>query len=118
MAFFWLGGTALGLDPHAVQIIHIFLWFCHVGVLVITTETRFWPTALALLASFFVASLFPDYRHLAIAFSNLVLTLNAVFLWRAPEKKRLVDRLALPALPVRAPADLLAPFRREDPDGP
>jgi eukaryotic-like serine/threonine-protein kinase len=115
MTFFWLGATVLGLDPHAVQIIHIFLWFSQVGVLVITTERRFWPTALALLASFFVAALFPDYRHLAIAFSNLVLTLNAVFLWRAPEKKTFVDRLALP---VRAPVDLLAPWRRGDPDGP
>jgi eukaryotic-like serine/threonine-protein kinase len=87
MTFFWLGGTAMGLEPRVVQIVHVFMWFTQMGVLVITTETRFWPTALALLVSFFVASLRPDYRHLAIAFSNFVLTLNAVILWRSPETK-------------------------------
>jgi eukaryotic-like serine/threonine-protein kinase len=87
MTFFWFGGTAMGLEPRVVQIVHIFMWFTQIGVLVITTETRFWPTALALLVSFFVASWQPEYRHLAIAFSNFVLTLNAVILWRSPETK-------------------------------
>lgn len=95
MAFFWIGGTALGLDPQAVQVIHVFLWFAMVGVVVITTEKGFYPTALALLAAFLYASHRPEHRHLAIALSNFVLTVNALYLWRSPAPARAPSPRAL-----------------------
>lgn len=81
---FWFAGSLLGLSPETVQIANVFIWFIVTGGLVITTEKRFWPTALMMLAAFFFSAYFPHLRHLAIAAANLALTLNAIYLWRLP----------------------------------
>lgn len=81
---FWFGGSILGLPPETVQIANLFIWFLIIGGLVITTERRFWPSALMMLGAFFFSAQFPQLRHLAIAAANLALTLNAIYLWRLP----------------------------------
>ncbi len=85
-----LGAWYLGLDPVTTNIIMVFQWFVMTGMSAITLDWRLFPTALGFATAFVVSARWPEARHAAMAASNLVLTVNAVWIWR-PANFRMTD---------------------------
>lgn len=80
--FLTLGGVFLGLRPDQVMVLGIFVWFCFTTMFAVTTEPRLWPTALAHLGAFLVASFVPESLLYAMSAAKFVLTINALAVWR------------------------------------
>jgi serine/threonine-protein kinase len=79
-----LWGHAAGRTPAEVLALDAFLYFVMSSSLVIHFTPALAPAALGYGVTFVVASLRPELAWLAIAAGNLLLTLNAVWVWRKP----------------------------------
>ncbi len=85
-----LGAWWLGIDPVTTNIFMMFQWFIMAAVVAIVLEWRLWPTAVGFGVAFLVAGRWPDARFAAMAVSNAILTINAVWVWR-PASFRMTD---------------------------
>jgi hypothetical protein len=61
----------------------MFLWFAFMGMVSITVVRGMWPSALAMLAGFFVSAWHREACFTATTVTNLFLFANAVLVWRA-----------------------------------
>ncbi|MCA9618857.1 MAG: serine/threonine protein kinase [Myxococcales bacterium] len=84
--FLTVGGVFLGLRPDQIMVLGIFVWFCFTTMFAVTTEPRLWPTAVAHLIAFLMASFVPDSLLYAMSAAKFALTINALVVWR-PEPK-------------------------------
>ena len=64
------------------MVLGIFGWFCFTTMFAVTTEPRLWPTAVAHLAAFLVASFVPESLLYAMSAAKFALTINALAVWR------------------------------------
>jgi len=85
-----LGAWQLGIDPVTTNIIMVFQWFVMASMSSLAIDWRLFPTAVGFAGAFLVSARWPDARHTAMAVSNFVLTVNAVWIWR-PSSFRMTE---------------------------
>ena len=92
-----LGSLFLGIDPVRAQVYPMALWAAVSAMVVVTIDLRLLPVPLAYTASFIVASARPELRFYAMSASQLVMMVNAIWLWRRPadEHRRVVQNLSV-----------------------
>jgi serine/threonine protein kinase len=74
-------GMMAGLDPFRVLTLWPLVWFCVSSMIVITLDRRLIPMTLGFLALLFFGLRWPDLIFYAMTASNLLMTLNLVFVW-------------------------------------
>ena len=79
---FALGQLWLGADLATTEITYIALWAAITGMLAITVDARLAVATAGYIAAYLLSSRFPDQRPYLMSGSNLVLALNAIWLWR------------------------------------
>jgi len=77
-----LGAGVAEVDPVDLQVLLLFFWFCIAGMAALAIDLRLVPCAVGYLIGFGVAAARPEYTLYAMSASNLLLTINAVTIWR------------------------------------
>ncbi len=80
-----VGADVAGLSVADTRASLMFLWFAILGMISVTLVRGVWPAAIAMLAGFFVAVVDRDMCFVASTVTDLILLLNAVLVWRAPD---------------------------------
>jgi serine/threonine-protein kinase len=78
----YAGAWAVGATPATTEVALFFAWFLLVGSVAVMLETRVWPAAAVMLATFFIGCARPDLHHALNALGNFVLTVNILVVWR------------------------------------
>ncbi|NOY91449.1 MAG: serine/threonine protein kinase [Deltaproteobacteria bacterium] len=79
------GCYMLDVPPLVYHTLLLFSWAAVASVLAITVDIHLWPAAAGFLLGFLLAAHNPAHVHWYMSVSNLVLTLNAVYVWRPAE---------------------------------
>ena len=82
MLFIYLGGWLGDIPTAQSQLMSQFWWAGITAMLASYVEVRLFPTAIGYLCAFLFSCLFPDWRFAAMSTSNLLLTVNAIIIWR------------------------------------
>ena len=86
------GSTLLGIEALITNVLLLFVWFAMAGMSTIAIEWRLAPCTAGYLAAFLAAARWPEHRHWLMAGSNLVLTINAVWIWWPEDISRRRER--------------------------
>jgi eukaryotic-like serine/threonine-protein kinase len=80
----YAGAAQLDLDALRASIAMILVWSVITGMASITIDPRLAPTSIGYAAAFLIAARWPATRWWMMSASNLLLTINAVAIWRPP----------------------------------
>jgi hypothetical protein len=77
-----LGAWLRDVDPLNSQLVTQFWWAGLAMMLASYVDLRLVPSAVGYLLAFLLSAAFPEWRFAFMSASNLVLTLNAIVIWR------------------------------------
>jgi eukaryotic-like serine/threonine-protein kinase len=78
----YAGASELGLSVVVASVVMILMWAVIAAMVAIAVDRRLWPMAVGYLIAFLCAARWPEQRFWAMAASNLILTINAVAIWK------------------------------------
>tara|TARA_R110002096_G_C14655898_1_gene726932 strand:+ start:302 stop:1999 length:1698 start_codon:yes stop_codon:yes gene_type:complete len=101
-----LGSFKMGLEAEQAQVYDLFIFFT-AGLLTTTLiDWRMWPTVVAYFAAFLMGASNPASSLWAMAASNAVLAITAVYVWRRQSERRAVPARLVLAMAPSPPAAL------------
>ena len=77
-----LGCWLRDVDPMDSQLMTQFWWSGLTLMLASYVDSRLFPTAIGYLLAFLFSAAFPDWRFAFMSVSNLILTINAIIIWK------------------------------------
>ncbi len=82
-----IGGMLHGVPPIDLFAQHLFFYALVVGTVSVTVEHRVWPTAVGFLLAYWVSMYSMDFVFFATSAGNIVLAVNAWFVWAKEDPK-------------------------------